>query len=105
MLGEADQHVHYCTRHLRPARWFGDEHLRPNSPEQYVSAFLFRITNSVSLHATLGGLNCTRVREHQTGPFNILLGLFDSSYEASITSTDIHRQGSKEDDATQEFGQ
>jgi hypothetical protein len=105
MLGEADQRVHYCIRHSRPARRFGDESLRPNSPEQYHSAFLLQTTNSVSLHAPLRRLHYTRVREHRTESINLLLGLFDSSYEPPITSFHIHGQAGKEDDAPQEFGQ
>jgi hypothetical protein len=104
MLGEADQRVHYCTRHSRPARWLGDESLRPNPPEQYISAFLLQTTNSVSLHAPLRRLHYTRVIEHRIEPINLLLGLFDSGYEPPITSLHIHGQAGKEDDAPQEFG-
>lgn len=105
MLGEADQRVHYCTRHLRPVRWFGDESLCPNLPEQYVSVFLLQTTCRVSLHTPLTRLNYTRVREHRTEPINLLLGLYNSSYEPPITSARIHRQTGKEGDAPRGFGQ
>jgi hypothetical protein len=105
MLGEADQRVHYCTRRLRPARWFGDGSLCPNSPEQQVLVFLLQTTCSLSLHTPLRRLNYTRIREHRTEPINLLLWLYNSSYEPPITSPHIHRQTGKEDDALQAFGQ
>jgi hypothetical protein len=111
MLGEADQRVHYCTRHLRPVRHLGPCPMVRRWILVTVLArtirfgFILQTTYSVSLHTPLRRPNYTKVREHRTEPINLLLGSCNSSYEPPITSLHIHCQAGKEDDAPQEFGQ